>query len=432
MLDNNGTGSLTAANQSVTFSTQGCSTASVVITGTWSGQLTFQQQSVPNGAWQNDSVTSEPGVGSGQYLSQTTANGIFIASVGGYYAYRILCNIYTSGTINVAWNTSVGTNTASDTTLITDAAGHGPVAVKNASSAAVATDPSLVVALSPNSPLPAGTAAIGTVGVTALPALPTGSNVIGQVEITDGAGHTAPSGDVAARAYFDKITDGTNTAAVKAASAAAAATDPSLVVALSPNSPLPAGTAAIGSVYIAGPTGPTGSIPVNVGTIGGVTAAFGTTGPTGTYSNVLSVIPVAEYNSTAPAPSNGQVTALQSDASGNLQTNLGTLISGEDQTLNLIRTSGGYNYSNYTTANTGVQVKTGAGLLGRVVINTPIASGTVGLYDNTSAATPIALITLPASLVSDGPITVPYECYFATGLYFVSTGTNLNVTLCWK
>ena len=39
-----------------------------------------------------------------------------------------------------------------------------------------------------------------------------------------------------------KITDGTNTSAVKAASTAAVATDPSLVVAFSPNSPLPTGT----------------------------------------------------------------------------------------------------------------------------------------------------------------------------------------------
>lgn len=40
----------------------------------------------------------------------------------------------------------------------------------------------------------------------------------------------------AAGALFSKITDGTNTAAVKAASTAPAATDPALVVAISPNS----------------------------------------------------------------------------------------------------------------------------------------------------------------------------------------------------
>jgi hypothetical protein len=67
------------------------------------------------------------------------------------------------------------------------------------------------------------------------------------VQVTDGT-NTMPTADVAARALFEKITDGTNTAAVKAASTAAAAADPSLVVGLSPNSPLPTGTNNIGSV----------------------------------------------------------------------------------------------------------------------------------------------------------------------------------------
>jgi hypothetical protein len=74
-------------------------------------------------------------------------------------------------------------------------------AVAAASTAAVATDPGLVVALSPNSPLPVG------------------DNLAGRF----------------------KISDGTNVAAVKAASAAAIATDPTLVIAISPNSPLPTG-----------------------------------------------------------------------------------------------------------------------------------------------------------------------------------------------
>ena len=71
-------------------------------------------------------------------------------------------------------------------------------------------------------------------------ALPAGANTIGAVNQGTAA--------VTANAWPIKVTDGTNTAAVKAASTAALATDPSLVVALSPNSPLPAGTNALGSV----------------------------------------------------------------------------------------------------------------------------------------------------------------------------------------
>jgi hypothetical protein len=59
---------------------------------------------------------------------------------------------------------------------------------------------------------------------------------------TDGSGgHITPAGDVASRAPFARVTDGTNTTAVKAASTAPVATDPAAVVALSPNTPqLPA------------------------------------------------------------------------------------------------------------------------------------------------------------------------------------------------
>lgn len=67
------------------------------------------------------------------------------------------------------------------------------------------------------------------------------------VKVTDGT-NTMPTMDVVGRAGFQKITDGTNVMAVKAASTAAQASDPSAVVAMSPNSPLPAGSNTIGKV----------------------------------------------------------------------------------------------------------------------------------------------------------------------------------------
>jgi hypothetical protein len=75
-------------------------------------------------------------------------------------------------------------------------------------------------------------------------ALPTGSNVIGAVT-QSGAFNVNQTIGVAG---FEKVTDGTNTAAVKAASTAAVAADPSFVVGLSPNSPLPTGSNTIGTV----------------------------------------------------------------------------------------------------------------------------------------------------------------------------------------
>ena len=57
-----------------------------------------------------------------------------------------------------------------------------------------------------------------------------------------------------------KITDGTNNAAVKAASSSATAADPSLVTAFSPNSPLPVGTNSIGNIGLTPDTISTGTL----------------------------------------------------------------------------------------------------------------------------------------------------------------------------
>lgn len=57
------------------------------------------------------------------------------------------------------------------------------------------------------------------------------------VQITDGT-NVHPTADVASRAAFSKITDGTNVAVVEPSGTAAATTDPSLAVNISPNSPM--------------------------------------------------------------------------------------------------------------------------------------------------------------------------------------------------
>lgn len=123
------------------------------------------------------------------------------------------------------------TTLGSQTTKVND--GTNTAAVKAASTAAVAADPALVVAISPNNTpvLPAGAATSANQ-----------TNATQKTQVVDGAGNVAPAGDTVARASFEKITDGTNTAAVKAASTAAVAADPALVVSLSPNNPTP-GTA---------------------------------------------------------------------------------------------------------------------------------------------------------------------------------------------
>lgn len=98
----------------------------------------------------------------------------------------------------------------------------------------------------------------GTVGASTLRAAAEIGNASGSADFNSGAtgaqtlrtisNQGAPN--TAANGWFTKTTDGTNTAAVKAASTGALATDPSLVVALSPNSPVPTGTNLIGGATI--------------------------------------------------------------------------------------------------------------------------------------------------------------------------------------
>lgn len=89
-------------------------------------------------------------------------------------------------------------------------------------------------------------------------ALPAGTNAIGSITNTSFTATQATPASLqmtatqavgsAATRWYTQISDGTNSPAIKAASTAAAAADPSLVVGLSPNSPLPAGTNAIGKL----------------------------------------------------------------------------------------------------------------------------------------------------------------------------------------
>lgn len=110
------------------------------------------------------------------------------------------------------------------------------------------------------------------------------------VKVTDGT-NTMPTADVAARAQFQKVTDGTNTAAVKAASTAAAATDPALVVAISPNNTLPVNQTQVGGSAI---------------TLGSKTSA--NSYPVVIASDQGSVPTKAPLNSTGSAVSNNTIT----------------------------------------------------------------------------------------------------------------------------
>jgi len=129
--------------------------------------------------------------------------------------------------------------------VVEDATTRGTRAtVKAASTAAVAADPALVVAISPNNTIPVGGNVADNGGFTdgTTTVLPAGY-------IFDEAAGTALTENDAAAARIDSkraqvfviedVTTRGQRSAVKAASTAAVATDPALVVAISPNNTIP-------------------------------------------------------------------------------------------------------------------------------------------------------------------------------------------------
>lgn len=75
-------------------------------------------------------------------------------------------------------------------------------------------------------------------------------------------------------------------------------------------------------------------------------------------------------------------------------------------------------------------VISGAGTLHSIIVNTPAASGTITIYDNTAGSgTKIGTITFPAALLSSGPTSLLYDCKFAVGLTIVTVGASLDLTV---
>lgn len=208
----------------------------------------------------------------------TTAQGT-AAALSGYWPMRV-----TDGTNTMPTADTVG---RSSFHRVTD--GTNTATVKAASTAAAAADAALVVAISPNSTV-AVTDNSGslTVDSAQLPAALVGARLdvntgawlgstaptVGSktsansvpvviasdqaaIPITDNSGSITVDGTVAVSNSFaldatltggtqrTKLTDGTTNAAVKAASTAAVAADPALVVAISPNNTIPISAAAL-------------------------------------------------------------------------------------------------------------------------------------------------------------------------------------------
>lgn len=132
------------------------------------------------------------------------------------------------------------------------------------------------------------------------------------------------------------------------------------------------------------------------------------------------------YNSSPPTLTTGQRGDLQLDSNGNAKVTLGTKIAGEDQTLDRLKTTPSYSYRNLA-ANATTTVKSGAGVLHAIVVNTAGGSAnTCTIYDNTAGSgTKIGTINTTAFVTA-----WVYNAAFATGLTIVmATGTAADITV---
>lgn len=111
------------------------------------------------------------------------------------------------------------------------------------------------------------------------------------------------------------------------------------------------------------------------------------------------------------------------DSVGNLVTSLGTLISGEDQTLN--RLWGGWrgSYSYIPAGQATTVIKASAGVLHSITFwGAATATNTTTFYDNASGAGTI--IALPAATAVTAPVTVVLDVAFTNGLTVITATAN--------
>jgi hypothetical protein len=130
------------------------------------------------------------------------------------------------------------------------------------------------------------------------------------------------------------------------------------------------------------------------------------------------------YRTSPSVLTNGQRGDFQIDANSNQKVVLATLIAGEDQTFDRLKTMLRFSPTNIAAATTTL-VKSGAGVLHSITINTT-AAGTITIWDSlTASGTKIG--TIKASVVEQ---TFVFDCAFATGLTIVTAGAS-DITVNW-
>ncbi len=279
------------------------------ISGTYAG-VTFVIEATDDGTnWYGlQSINNATGVAAATWTPGTNASASYDAAVGGYSQVRVRATAWTSGTANVGVNAQVfaydpvvgaiaqgpvasgsatlgnpvlmgGSDATNTRSILLDTSGRQIMVGAAASAATIAGNPVLQ----------------GFTFTTTLPTVTTGQAVNAQ--------STARGEQLVA------LSNGAVAVAHKAASTAAAATDPALVVSLSPNSPIVLPTPSTSIINSAATTNAT-SVKGSAGTLYSVTAS--NTGAAVAYVKLynLATAPTVGTSTiaiTIPVPAGGTV-----------------------------------------------------------------------------------------------------------------------------
>lgn len=136
-VDNNGSGTIAALNGTVVATTNGCSSVTFDVTGTWVATITIEA-TAGDGNWfiVNGDVDTTNSI-----TSSFTINTFVTIPCGSFPQVRLRASAYTSGTTNITWNAGVGSNivevfntnpaSLATTTRLNDASGNAIAAINN-------------------------------------------------------------------------------------------------------------------------------------------------------------------------------------------------------------------------------------------------------------------------------------------------------------
>lgn len=298
------------------------------ISGTYAG-VTFVIEASDDGTnWYGlQSINNATGVAAATWTPGTNASASYDAAVGGYSSVRVRATAWTSGTANVGVNAQVfaydpvvgaiaqgptasgtatlgnpvlmgGSDATNTRSILLDTSGRQIMVGAAASAAAVAGNPVLQ----------------GFTFTTTLPTVTTGQAVNAQ--------STARGEQLVA------LSNGAVAVAHKAASTAAAATDPALVVSLSPNSPIVLPTPSTSIINSAATTNAT-SVKASAGTVYSVTAS--NTGAAVAYVKLYNLATAPTVGTsvpsiTIPVPAGGTVNLPFGTSGARFATGIGLAI----------------------------------------------------------------------------------------------------------